>query len=150
MTHPRKLPLALAGLAVVVAAAVAVPASLIDPDTTYQRHSDELSAGDMLKLEQLIADWHGVQDIQISAVGHSDSQPIAARNRQLFADNYELSRARANSAVAYLAAALDVGLNGLQVEGRGPDYPIADNATKAGQAINRRGEFVFKAVAPQP
>ena len=110
--------------------------------------SDRLSAADIVKLDALVEDWQGVQDILISAVGHSDSQPISARNTHLFADNYVLSRARANAATAYIANALGLGTGNLQVEGRGPDEPVADNATRAGRQANRRVEMVMSGIRP--
>ena len=117
-------------------------------DLKFAILSDELSEEDRRKLDALIEDWRGVRDIRISAVGHSDSQPIAPRNTHLFADNYVLSRARANSAVAYIAAALDVNVDALQVAGRGPDEPVADNASAAGRARNRRVELVMSGLRP--
>ena len=33
----------------------------------------------------------------------------------------------------------------IKAVGKGENEPIADNSTSAGQAINRRGEFIFKA-----
>jgi uncharacterized repeat protein (TIGR01451 family) len=105
--------------------------------------SDELTPADVARLDTLIADWKGVRNIRISAVGHSDSQKIAARNRHLFADNYALSRARAASAAAYLAHALDVPLDNIQVAGRGPDEPIAENSSAAGRQKNRRVELIM-------
>ena len=111
--------------------------------------SDRLSAEDIVKLDTLVEDWQGVQNIQISAVGHSDSQPISARNTYLFADNYVLSRARANAATAHIANALGLGTGNLQVEGRGPDEPVADNATRAGRQANRRVEMVMSGIRPK-
>lgn len=108
--------------------------------------SDKLSPDDVQELDTLIADWQGVSNIQISAVGHSDSQRIAARNRHLFADNYALSRARAASAAAHLAHALDVPLENIQVAGRGPDEPVADNATVEGRQQNRRVDLILSGV----
>ncbi|MDX1509440.1 MAG: DUF11 domain-containing protein, partial [Woeseiaceae bacterium] len=61
-------------------------------DLKFDVLSAELSAEDKLELDLLIEDWQGVQDIRISAVGHSDSQPISPANQHLFADNYALSR----------------------------------------------------------
>jgi hypothetical protein len=111
--------------------------------------SAALSSEDMLKLDLLIEDWQGVQNIQISAVGHSDSTPISAGNRRLFADNYILSRARANSAAAYIADALELGIGNLQVQGRGPDEPLADNSTSAGRQANRRVDMVMSGIRPK-
>ncbi|MDH3431206.1 MAG: OmpA family protein [Gammaproteobacteria bacterium] len=110
--------------------------------------SDQLSFEDRAKLDALIREWDGVSNVQISATGHSDSQPIAVRNRHLFADNYVLSRARALSAARYLADALAVPVENIQVEGRGPDYPVDSNATAAGRQKNRRVEMVISGVRP--
>lgn len=110
--------------------------------------SDRLSPADTAKLDGLIRDWRGVGDVRISAVGHSDSQRITPRNQQLFADNYELSEARAASVAAYLADALDVPLDNVQVAGRGPDDPVADNATRDGRRKNRRVELIMSGIRP--
>ena len=117
-------------------------------DLKFAVLSDRLSPADHLLLDQLIEDWDGVREIRISAVGHSDSQRIAERNRHLFADNYVLSQARAMAAAFYLADALDVPVRNIQVEGRGADEPIASNATAAGRQSNRRVEVVLRGVRP--
>ncbi len=117
-------------------------------DLKFAVLSDALSPDDKRKLDELIRDWSGVRDIRISATGHSDSQAIAPRNRHLFADNYVLSKARATAAAFYLAKALDVPTTSIQVEGRGPDYPVADNSTAAGRQKNRRVEVVLSGVRP--
>ena len=110
--------------------------------------SDQLSPADKLKLDQLIRDWDGVSKIQISATGHSDSQAIAPRNQHLFADNYVLSRARATAAANYVANGLQVPASAIQVEGVGPDYPVASNANAAGRQKNRRVDMVLSGVRP--
>ena len=110
--------------------------------------SDTLSADDQLELDRVIQSWRGVKDIRISAVGHSDSTRIAARNRAQFADNYVLSQARASAAANYLAQALGVSADSVQVEGRGPDDPVANNATEQGRAMNRRVEMILGGQRP--
>ncbi|WP_340107169.1 OmpA family protein [Pikeienuella sp. HZG-20] len=69
----------------------------------------------------------------IEIAGHTDSQGSES-------GNLRLSRARAE---AVLAALLQAGarLNMLTAEGYGEAEPIADNATEAGRAQNRRIEF---------
>ncbi len=118
-------------------------------DLKFAILSDELSIEDKRQLDKLIRDWHGVSNIQLSAIGHSDSQRIKPANRHLFADNYVLSRARAMSAAFYLADALNVDVDGIQVEGRGPDDPVASNATAAGRQKNRRVELVISGLRPK-
>ena len=117
-------------------------------DLKFDILSDQLSAADLATLDTLVSNWQGVGDIQISAVGHSDSKPISAANRHQFEDNYALSRARAASAAAYLASALDVPTANVQVAGRGPDEPIADNATAKGRQKNRRVELIMSGIRP--
>jgi len=118
-------------------------------DLKFAILSDELSVQDKLQLDTLIRDWDGVRNIRLSAIGHSDSQRIKPTNRHLFADNYVLSRARAMSAAFYIADALDVAVEDIQVEGRGPDDPVASNATVAGRQKNRRVELVISGLRPK-
>ncbi len=118
-------------------------------DLKFDVLSDKLSPQDKSQLDTLIEDWHGVRDIQLSAIGHSDSQRISPANRHLFADNYVLSRARAMSAASYVAVYLDVPESNIQVEGRGPDDPVDSNATSAGRQKNRRVEMVLSGVRPK-
>ena len=117
-------------------------------DLKFAVLSDQLSGDDMRQLDRLIQSWSGVKDIRIGAVGHSDSQRIAARNVHLFADNYALSKARALAAAAYVADALGVPARDIQVEGRGPDEPVAENTTAAGRQANRRVEMVLSGTRP--
>jgi uncharacterized repeat protein (TIGR01451 family) len=113
----------------------------------------ELQPADESALRSLIDAWRGARDISIRAVGHSDSQPITGRHRQVFADNYALSRARAQAVADYLAAALNVPASRVSVTGRGADEPLSMGKDAASLAANRRVEIViegarFEANAP--
>lgn len=110
--------------------------------------SAELSADDRLSLDKLVDDWRGVRDINIAAIGHSDSRGISAANQSIFADNYVLSHARALSAANYLANALNVDARNITVQGRGPDDPKANNSTAAGRQLNRRVEMILSGERP--
>ena len=68
----------------------------------------ELALSDEAALRTLINSWRGARDITIRAVGHADSQPITARSRKVYADNYALSKARAQTVADYLAISLNV------------------------------------------
>jgi len=74
----------------------------------------------------------------VRVTGHSDNQPIKTRE---FPDNQSLSEKRAK-AVAEVLKGKGVASERLQVEGRGDAAPIADNATAAGRAKNRRVDIV--------
>ena len=58
--------------------------------------------------------------------------------------NKALSLKRAN-AVAQVLIAEGIAAERVKTEGLGPDQPIAENKTKAGQARNRRVEIEVKA-----
>ncbi len=110
--------------------------------------SADLSAADRAQLLALIDDWQGVDDIHLSAVGHSDSLSISPQNTSLFADNYVLSSMRAMAAAGFLAEALDIEPANVTVQGRGPDDPVATNATDEGRSLNRRVELVLSGRRP--
>jgi len=54
--------------------------------------------------------------------------------------NQKLSQARAASVIAWLVAH-GVAANRLSPQGFGASHPVADNATEAGRALNRRVEM---------
>jgi len=56
--------------------------------------------------------------------------------------NLKLSTKRANS-MRELLISKGLDASKIKAKGMGENYPIADNATPAGRAINRRGEFHF-------
>jgi type VI secretion system protein ImpK len=74
----------------------------------------------------------------VQVTGHSDNQPIKTRE---FPNNQVLSEKRAAAAAAVL---LDKGVmpSRMRTEGRGDTVPIAESATAAGRARNRRVDIV--------
>jgi type VI secretion system protein ImpK len=75
----------------------------------------------------------------IIIAGHSDNVPIRSSR---FPSNMYLSLARAKSVMAGMARVLD-DPSRLTAEGRSDREPIADNATRAGRAMNRRIEVLL-------
>jgi type VI secretion system protein ImpK len=76
----------------------------------------------------------------IKIVGHTDSSPI---HTVRFPSNFELSVERAKA----VAAVLKLGLanpSRVDIEGKGPDVPIASNSTPEGRARNRRVEIFIE------
>jgi type VI secretion system protein ImpK len=76
----------------------------------------------------------------IRIVGHTDNTPIRTVR---FPSNFELSLARAKAVAAVLKPGLaDSGR--VDIEGKGPDAPIAGNTTPEGRARNRRVEIFIE------
>lgn len=75
---------------------------------------------------------------QIYVIGHTDNIPIRANTFSRYPSNWELSTARATSAVRYLVE--KAGINPLRMAavGYGEFHPVADNSTAEGRAKNRR------------
>jgi ferredoxin-NADP reductase len=80
-----------------------------------------------------LAEGPGRGQAHVAVVGHTDSVGNEA-------DNVVLSRARANTVAAKLTAN-GVPSARVHAEGYGSKQPIADNATDAGRAENRRVEL---------
>jgi chemotaxis protein MotB len=79
-------------------------------------------------------------DNPILIEGHTDSTPIATAQ---YPSNWELSSGRAGSVARFFES---LGMNGARMrpEGLADHFPIASNATAAGQAQNRRVEIVVQ------
>jgi OmpA-OmpF porin, OOP family len=84
-------------------------------------------------LDEVVTLMKARGSIKMGVYGHTDSRGIAANNLKLSGD-------RAASVVGYLVSK-GVAASRLQSQGFGQTKPIADNATDAGRAKNRRVEF---------
>ncbi|GAB3638657.1 OmpA family protein [Hymenobacter arcticus] len=73
-------------------------------------------------------------DLRLAVQGHTDNTSTPAHNQQL-------SEARARAVAAALTAQ-GIAADRLQAAGFGQSKPLADNATEAGRAQNRRVELV--------
>ncbi|CAA6800546.1 MAG: Unknown protein, partial [uncultured Thiotrichaceae bacterium] len=96
----------------------------------FESGSDILTAASRPILTEVAETLRKFPELRIEVSGHTDS----AGNDQL---NLTLSQARAETVKQYL---IDQGIDGnnLVAKGYGETQPIADNATAAGRAANRR------------
>ncbi len=74
----------------------------------------------------------------IEIEGHTDNVPIHSAR---FADNEELSSARALSVFYYLTETTSLDPSDLRHAGMGDRVPVADNSTEEGRSKNRRVEI---------
>jgi chemotaxis protein MotB len=72
--------------------------------------------------------------------GHTDNVPIKTAR---FADNWDLSVARATTIVRMLTTTYSVAPTILTAAGRGEFMPKASNETAEGKALNRRTEIIL-------
>jgi type VI secretion system protein ImpK len=72
-------------------------------------------------------------------VGHTDSTPIKTVR---FPSNFQLSVERAKAVAELLKHGLTKP-DRIDIDGKGPDVPIASNATPEGRAKNRRVEVMI-------
>ena len=77
---------------------------------------------------------------RVSIEGHTDTLPISGGR---FSSNWELSTARAYSALRYFQKTNEIDVTKIYIGGFGDTHPIAPNDTPEGRAKNRRVEFVF-------
>ncbi len=88
------------------------------------------------------------RNVQLTFIGHTDSNPLGVRGRKIYKDNQGLSRHRAETAMRHFQQALGLPNEAVSFDGRGPDEPVADNETRQGRALNRRVEIEVSYLVP--
>jgi outer membrane protein OmpA-like peptidoglycan-associated protein len=107
--------------------------SLVLEGVNFETNSATLTPTSHATLDRVAESLNDSPDVRVEIAGHTDSMGSAAHNTQL-------SAARADSVKRYLVSR---GVDGsrLSAKGYGENQPIADNATAAGRAKNRRVEL---------
>ncbi len=102
-------------------------------------------AGEIAKVANILrnvaADIPEGIDWVIRVDGHTDNEPLSGLGE--FADNWELSQARALSVVKYMTNFLDIPPDRLAANGFGQYQPLDTANTDAARARNRRIELKF-------
>lgn len=99
----------------------------------FQTGSARLTPLGMSILDEMVEKMVQMPQARFAVIGHTD-------NVGLRENNIVLSRARAQAVSSYLVQK-GIGAQQLDVIGKGPDEPVADNASADGRARNRRIEF---------
>jgi len=104
----------------------------------------EMQPSDRAQLDKIVNEWRGVTNLRLTAIGHTDQTVIAARSQTTYADNYELSRVRAEAVANYLVERLKIDPARVTVEGRGADEPMTVGLDAKSLAMNRRVEIAIE------
>ncbi len=106
---------------------------LQDATVSFTRSSVDIGTSALAMLDEIVEIAFDCPSLKIAVTGHTDNRGTEAFNRAL-------SKARAESVVAYLT---DRGIESdrLSAFGAGSDAPIASNDHRTGRQINRRIEF---------
>ena len=101
--------------------------------------------GEVAKVARILASIAGEIPPEIDWVirvdGHTDNVPLSGFGA--FADNWELSQARALSVVRFMVSSLGIAPDRLAANGFGQYQPVADEDTEDARAQNRRIELKF-------
>ncbi|MFD2719673.1 OmpA family protein [Hymenobacter monticola] len=84
------------------------------------------------RLDQMVAILNEYTDYSLSIAGHTDSKGD---------DNYNLKLSYERAAARAYMLSKGIPADRIEARGYGESKPIADNATAAGQALNRRVDF---------
>jgi len=101
----------------------------------------ELTPNSQKNVKDIIAQILKAKEIMIIITAHTDN---IGSNRY----NLDLSERRAQT-LKQLLISEGIDADVIVAIGKGENVPMADNSTKEGQAINRRGEFTFRALGLQ-
>lgn len=93
-----------------------------------------------LKAFSRMANLLAQKEYRIRIEGHTDDIPI---HNQRFADNWELSTARATEMIRLLITSYNFSPSRLSAAGYAEFHPVAENRTEAGRAQNRRLDVVI-------
>lgn len=107
--------------------------TLVLEGVTFNSGSATLTAAAQAVLDNMATLLNGAPDVNVEVQGHTDNTGSVAVNTRL-------SGQRAEAVRAYLESKGVAGSR-LTAKGYGPTTPVADNATAAGRAQNRRVEL---------
>ena len=111
------------------------------PDVTFAVDSTTISPSFRAALDEVAASLQKYPNSLVDVMGHTDSTGSDAYN-------LDLSRRRAESVANYLVSR---GTSRARIAtiGYGEQYPVADNTTEQGRALNRRVEIRITPITPE-
>ncbi len=93
-----------------------------------------------LPLDELILRLKDKKNLRLKVVGHADKQRLSISTKKRFANNQELSEARARNVARYLQDGLSLDREVVGFEGKGDAQPVTSNPSRIAIAQDRRVE----------
>lgn len=115
----------------------------IHGDALFEPGSAEVARSAQALFER-VAQAFGQLPGHVTVTGHTDNQPMRSLR---YPSNWHLSKERANAVRAWLVRTLPA--QRVSAEGRADAEPVADNASAAGRAKNRRVELTLAVASVQ-
>ena len=106
----------------------------------FKSGSDKVELLGKEALQKMAAVLTNYPDMNLIIEGHTDNVPIKTAR---YADNWDLSVARATSVVRLLTKEYGLSPTKVTPSGRGEFYPKASNETAEGKSQNRRTEIII-------
>ncbi len=91
-------------------------------------------------LRKVLDDMRDRANVRLHFIGHADSLRLYGDLKEIYGDNFGLSRERAGTVAEYCQKALGLPPEAISYEGLGDTRPLADNGTEEGRRLNRRVE----------
>jgi outer membrane protein OmpA-like peptidoglycan-associated protein len=111
------------------------------PDVTFAVDSTVISPSFQTSLDKVAQSMVQYPNSLVDVYGHTDSTGSATYNM-------DLSKRRADAVARYLISR-GVSSARIQTQGMGMNYPVADNNTTEGRALNRRVEIKITPVTTE-
>jgi chemotaxis protein MotB len=113
----------------------------VGADILFSSGKADLTSGGRAALDKIVGDLKShYAGMTVRVYGHTDTEPIR-KSKKLWQDNLDLSANRAMAVARYLVSK-GISAKNVEVVAMGENHPVADNATAAGKAKNRRVEIV--------
>ena len=110
--------------------------------TIYFAWGDEsLNPVALAEIDAVLRKYGNKDNVRLRFTGHTDNTPV--RQGGAYADNLQLSRARARNAALVVSTALGRSMESFDIDGFGADQPLASNASAEGRQQNRRVELAL-------
>ena len=112
-----------------------------DSPVHFQSGKAHINKPNTSTIQELIDRLKTKKNLRLHFTGHTDNQRLSAETKRYYADNQELSEARASVVANFFQSLLKLPDNNITTDGKAEHEPIASNDNPDGMQKNRRVEM---------